>query len=1580
MADSLKLQLEILTSGGAATVGELQRIQKQIAQTAAEADSIKALASALGVNYDQAKKLAAELGLTPKVAAQAAAELRSLNAVGADAATKYQALAGKMNLTRQQVEGLDNASKNTKPSLAAQGAQLAELAFRYNNVVAAVRNLADTARPAYDLLIASNERLNAQILSSQTNLASATRVSLNGQEVTDPTAKINATRDAIKAALKQVEIDTQQLVGVTSSEVNELFQITLTNAASINNQSKQFPDAIGAATTLTKGWAASLKVVGIPLNQARQEINSILKGQITQDSILAKNLNITNQQVEQWRSQGRLVDELNKRLGVFVAGNAIAARSISGISSNIQDLIERLGRTAGTPFLEPLIDGLAAVEKYLKDNEAAITVFLAQFADLALLTGSTVGDALKPFGETLLGIAKDAGPIALSLLKGMATVFIGLAQVLAPLANVLAQTVKILADFAATDLGGVVVQTAVVVAALSQLTTITAAFAATALPALWAAALQTATVMGSLYTGMMAVAAGEFALAAQTPILMSAFQLLTAEAIALQAALIPLAAAIGLTVLVRTTNDLKDANEALEAYGEQIVATAGGVGRISGELAKFNKIRAENGTLTEEQIKREKQLRAAAQAQAESIETQIKSEKELTNLSKDQTIQRDTNIKVLEAQRKKLNEVTGGLVLQGKELEVLGTTTEQFAKKLASAQVLIKSEGNGDPTQFKEAAKNIIQLTQQQLQLKQISTTIARERLEAIKNNTKVELETQISAKEAIDKLYDGRISKIKELIEAGSLLANSGLEELGKIRDDSTLEPETRRKAGQQIVTIRKEQIAAETAAVATGKAQIELLQAQQRIGEAAAERELTQNKLTEIGKRIEANKTAQENATSSTEKAKLAEEGKQLLIEQDKAQADFEAKERKRAIEEFDFRRNLLKAQRDLGLTDQGTYNSQLRANDIAQNDLALAQQQEALAKLSEADTQGLEAVNAKIAQLQSKRVEILNAYDKAQIERSNQYYEQELGSFEVFKNTKLISETQFAQERATSRIAQADAEIALQRDTLERLGVNDIEGRNAIGAKINELENKKILALDALYQHQNEQIKIAQDKATVLIQQAEIERSTLTQSYANRQLLTIEETERRKLDSTRQSLSQQLDLARKQEQELAKLANQTRTPEVERAYQKEVQAARTATAQIVLKQLENEAQEIERVRNLTIKSLDDQSAARTRSIDAQLSQFETLRANRNRDVLATEAAGNREVNTIERTTKALELQGNLTRARANLTTAINDAAATGTNIEIEQVKQKLQMAKQLEAASGVSGSNSREILELTRQQNELELKAANQKRSALIFEQTQAQLSLKLEQSKNDLTIRRSVIEARIAEIKAQQALVDAQSLASQERQNTLKNVGTAQADLQKAEQLAPGRDRDRAIADAQAKVKLAQESGARTEGNANQGIDLATQQVELTKLNTKSVLDQQQQQTEINRLQQETLNIQQKTALVQLDASNSAHYQADGLARAKVEAQGLAEALGKAQQIANPDFTRQRIQSLNVSPAVAVPSTGNTNDDRVVSEVQKLRTAIESRDPKIVTNVAFAAPDTSQYDSYNKLQRSLARASV
>lgn len=1698
MATDLKLQLEVQTTGVIKSVGELKAVQTAIKETASEtlkaalieeAAAEKAAAAAnkrtiaardaldaardnakdAARNARDAKDLAAAADKAVKIAppekqaeATALAATARKNAENAIATSKSAALAADLasRSAREAAKESFNlgaaaleASKKVKAvreeearaakiatesrggGLKASAAGVAALAFGFNNVVQAVQNLAAAAGPAYDLLIGSNEKLNAQILESQANLASSAKISLNNKEVTDPTEKIKASTGAIKAALKQIEKDTQELVGVTSSQVNELFQVLITNAGALNNQSKEFPDAISAATQLTKGFAAGLKTIGVPLIQARSEMGAILQGTIDVNSALAKSLGISNAQVQQWKSQGRLVDELNKRMEVFVAGNALGARSIDGISSNINDLVQRLGRVAGEPFLEPIISALADLEKFLKANEENITRFLQQLASEALKAGTTLAAAFAPLGKSLLDIGADLGPIALSAIKGLITVLAGVAQVIAPIANLAAQIVDIVTDFAATGLGGIIIQAGILTIALTQLATLIGGLAVAALPALGTAVFSVISRLLLLQQSMAATGIVTTLSTAGMGLLSAAMKLLAAEAIALQFALLPLAAAIGLTVLVKETQKLTDANDALEAYSQQYLNTIDSVAALGRELKKLKAAR-EGGTITAEQLAREKQVQAAARIEAEGIQTKIKNLKSLTELNDDAARNRDNTIKGLEAQAIALDKAAGGLKLESKELENLGTSAEQFGKKLENAQRQIRSEGGGDKKQFEDAAKEIIDLAQSGVKSKQLTVEAAREQLLAIQNNTKVELATQRAAKEAIDSLYDGRISKIKELIEAGDLLADKGLTELEAIRTDPTREPETRRKAGQQILSIRKESIAAETAAIAAGQAEVATLQAKQAIGEAAADKKTTDLKLQEFAKRAEGQQQAIDLATSPTEKNKLIAEQRQQNAEAEKLRADFAERQKKREIEGFDQRRNLLKLQRELGLVSQATSNSQILLNDKAQIDAQIKQQQANAGKLGSGDLEGRKAIDSKIAELRIKRKEAEKAFYEQEIQLLTNRADQELKILEAARDQKLISEAEFSKARTQNRTQASDQEIQLQQANLARLGAADVEGRKAIEAKIATLRSGKIAALDQSYQEELERIKQFQTKATALLEKAEVDRNILVQISANKQLTRLEAIEQTKLTNQRTSLQAQLKLAQEQEAKITALASQTRSPAAERAYQQEVQAAKTATARLTLNLLENESQQIELSRTRAIAAINDQAAARSRALDRELLGLKTAATAREIATKDTAAAADRQIAALNKVSTALGLQNELLKTRADLSRAIASAGQLAADTDVERVKSAIELTNQLKSGNlsakesevirrrilELTGSNSKTILQLTNQQIALEQEAADKKRESLLFEQQQARLALQLQQRQSELALQRQVIESRIAEIKAKQAIIDAQSNLQQERINSQKAIGGAQAELATAQKQAPGEARDRAVAEAQAKLNAAKQEGINSQALATQAISLAQQQAELAKANTAQVLEQQTQQKEINRLQTETLTIQQDTALKQAEIADEAKRFADELARAKAEAIGIKEAQSQnGASGATPTLPGRETggavtggQAYVVGerePEVFVPGASGTvlnrsqilgnlgslvsalglqpqpqqavagaDNKAIVNQLKTLQSAIESRNVPVAPNVTFANADSAEYDKFLQAHRAAIRGNV
>ena len=202
-------------------------------------------------------------------------------------------------------------------------------------------------------------KLRETILKTQTTLASTNKVFKDGKEITDPYQKIVTLTGAVRKNIDSIRERSIALAGVTSGEVIEVFGMVASQVGQIGGGLKEAED-------LAINFAAALGTFGIPLYQARQEIGSILRGDITTDSYLAKALGITNEDIAKAKTQtGGVVKFLEERLAAAVAGQRIAAEGFSGVVSNIKDLSELVSQNFGAGLLDPLLDSLTKAFNFL---------------------------------------------------------------------------------------------------------------------------------------------------------------------------------------------------------------------------------------------------------------------------------------------------------------------------------------------------------------------------------------------------------------------------------------------------------------------------------------------------------------------------------------------------------------------------------------------------------------------------------------------------------------------------------------------------------------------------------------------------------------------------------------------------------------------------------------------------------------------------------------------------------------------------------------------------------------------------------------------------------------------------------------------------------------------------------------------------------------------------------------------------------------------------------------------------------------------------------------------------------------
>ena len=283
-------------------------------------------------------------------------------------------------------------------------------------------------------------QLRETILKTQTTLASTNKVFRNGSEITDPYQKIVALTGAVDERVNSIRKRSIELAGVTSNEVIEVFGLVSSQIGSIGGGLKEAED-------LAISFAAALGTFGIPLQQARQEIGSIMRGDITQDSYLAQALQIKPEDIQKAKTQaGGVVAFIQKKLEASVAGQKISAQSFSGVMDNLRDLRELAGQEFGKGLLDPMLGGLRSIFNYL--NSIRDTLF-----SITREAGKGIGDLLSNNLTAIIGgsdlfsgmgasAAEGAKQFVTTIQKAFASLQSDANAFIAPVRNILEELVK----------------------------------------------------------------------------------------------------------------------------------------------------------------------------------------------------------------------------------------------------------------------------------------------------------------------------------------------------------------------------------------------------------------------------------------------------------------------------------------------------------------------------------------------------------------------------------------------------------------------------------------------------------------------------------------------------------------------------------------------------------------------------------------------------------------------------------------------------------------------------------------------------------------------------------------------------------------------------------------------------------------------------------------------------------------------------------------------------------------------------------------------------------------------------------
>jgi hypothetical protein len=841
----------------------------------------------------------------------------------------------------------------------------------------------------YNAFIGQNEKMRQQILATQSSLAAVQDVYINGVKSVDPTETIQAFEAPIRKSLNQIAIESLDLVGVTSGQLTDLLQIALTNATKITNQSKDFADPIKAAERLTLSFAGAFGAMQIPLFQARQEINSILSGTIDMNSRLAKGLSITNEQVRAWGSQGVLVDKLVSKLQPFVAGNALAARSVSGITSNIQEIFEITTRLAGESITGLFVDGLDVIYQYMKNIQPQIqatlngvTAFISNSVKQIVEIISPFLPTLAVFRDAILSIGGSIGEIIGGSVQTLLTVLATVAPIIAPIFDLLVSIIKVVAELLSDPVIQQMVQMALIITAIigplstiaTLVATISGFFASggglvgffTLLSTVAPGLVASLGALGSALASIAGFGGAAGAIATSGSMMTVLGGAITSVAVALGPLALAIAAVAAAAKLMQSAK-VDDARQAIEAVGERSDVTASGANNTTLQLRQLRDREIIQGELTDKQKADKEKLTNQARNYATQLEAEITAAKEI-NTAGDESLEnaKAALIASNEQTLKGLGKFTSGLSTSAKPLTELGGTFTQLSAKVAAFEAQIKA-ANSDP-EFQTATKGITELITKQVQLGQISAEQGQKRLQTILNDSRVELAGREAAQKAIDQIREiatkkelersqqtqseiekmqneGRVGEVK----AEQMLTEQKLKEIS-IRADSQKEAHSERM--RQIQTEMNTALGGIDKEIADKQATLDKLKVAKapEVQIVQAQRDLDSSKSRRADKQSEfVVIQVEENRKNAIEIAKMDAERSKL----EKQQRDIRKRE---ALKDFDERQKINDSAREQGLKDnqQAAQESIQIAQDRAK--LELAQVKNSTAKLeAEAKKQG-------------------------------------------------------------------------------------------------------------------------------------------------------------------------------------------------------------------------------------------------------------------------------------------------------------------------------------------------------------------------------------------------------------------------------------------------------------------------------------------------------------------------------------------------------------------------------------------------------------------------------------------------
>ena len=292
-------------------------------------DGLSEAAKAAGMFNDSLGRLHASNGRFASSSEKAAIQARAVGSNSEKAGKQVKSMGTETNSAAIALNKAATVSNelNRKLMSLAQTALATYSAYKLLSGAVAATSIGIQANSAWE----SQKLSIASIVSSTNQLADAQGRVLEGAE------KFIASQHVAEELMKRI----QQLGLETTATTQELvtgFQAIIAPALKAGYALEEIPELATRA-------AQAMGAFQIPIQQMRTEVEALLSGNINKaQDLLAPYLNISKELVEEWKAQGILVEEINKRLESFKYSGDAIANTWEGLVSNTKEYVEFISR------------------------------------------------------------------------------------------------------------------------------------------------------------------------------------------------------------------------------------------------------------------------------------------------------------------------------------------------------------------------------------------------------------------------------------------------------------------------------------------------------------------------------------------------------------------------------------------------------------------------------------------------------------------------------------------------------------------------------------------------------------------------------------------------------------------------------------------------------------------------------------------------------------------------------------------------------------------------------------------------------------------------------------------------------------------------------------------------------------------------------------------------------------------------------------------------------------------------------------------------------------------------------------